>query len=247
MECAELLKKSFVDMVNPESVAAVILEPVAGEGGFVVPPKEYFPRIKEICDEFGILYIADEVQSGICRTGKMFAIEHWDVMPDLLTSAKSLGGGMPISACTGRAELMDAPQIGGLGGTYGGNPVSCAAALAALEVVENENLVAKSQALGAKVRAAFEDLAKKYDCIGDVRGLGSMLAMELVHDGTAKTPAPDIAKALVARCRENGLIILSCGHSGNVIRTLMPLVISDAELEKGLSILEAAFAEVAKG
>jgi 4-aminobutyrate aminotransferase/(S)-3-amino-2-methylpropionate transaminase len=247
MECAELLKKSFVDMVGPESVAAVILEPVAGEGGFVVPPKEYFPRIKEICDEFGILLIIDEVQSGICRTGSLFAIEQWDVVPDLLTSAKSLGGGTVISACTGRAELMDAPQVGGLGGTYGGNPVSCAAALAVLDAVESEGLVARSQALGAKVRAAFEDLAKKYDCIGDVRGLGSMLALELVHDKAAKTPAPDMAKALVAKCRENGLIILSCGHSGNVIRTLMPLVISDAELDKGLSVLEAAFAEVTKG
>ncbi|MGE4193097.1 MAG: 4-aminobutyrate--2-oxoglutarate transaminase [Pseudodesulfovibrio sp.] len=247
LECAELLKKRFVDLVNPESVAAVILEPVAGEGGFVVPPKEYFPRIKEICEEFGILLIIDEVQTGFCRTGTLFAIEQWDLVPDLLTSAKSLGGGTVISACTGRAEIMDAPQVGGLGGTYGGNPVSCAAALAVIDVIETEDLAATSRALGAKIRAAFEDLAKKYDCIGDIRGLGSMLAMELVHDKAAKTPAPDLAKGLVAECQKNGLIILACGNAGNVIRTLMPLTISEAELAKGLSILEAAFAKVVKG
>ncbi|MCJ2165055.1 MULTISPECIES: 4-aminobutyrate--2-oxoglutarate transaminase [unclassified Pseudodesulfovibrio] len=245
--CADLLKKRFVDLVDPASVAAVILEPVAGEGGFLVPPKEYFPRIKEICEEFGILLIIDEVQTGICRTGTMFAIEQWDVVPDLLTSAKSLGGGMPISAVTGRAELMDAPQVGGLGGTYGGNPVSCAAALAAVDVAENENLAQRSRELGAKVRTAFEDWARKFDCIGDIRGLGSMLALELVHDRKEKTVAPDLAKAMVAECQKNGLIILSCGNGGNVIRTLMPLVSTDQELERGLNIMEAAFASVTQG
>lgn len=247
LECAELLKKRFVDLVDPENVAAVILEPIAGEGGFVVPPREYFPRVKEICDEFGILLVIDEVQTGFCRTGTLFAIEQWDVIPDLLTSAKSLGGGTVISACTGRAELMDAPQVGGLGGTYGGNPVSCAAALAVIDVIETEDLAAKSRVLGAEVRAAFEDLAAKYDCIGDIRGLGSMLAMELVHDRASKAPAPDIAKALVAECWKNGLIILACGNAGNVIRTLMPLTISESELAKGLSVLEAAFAGIVKG
>lgn len=247
IECAELLKKRFVDMVDPAAVAAVILEPVAGEGGFVVPPKEYFPRIKEICEEFGILFICDEVQSGIGRTGTMFAIEQWDVVPDLLTSAKSLGGGMPISALTGKAELMEAPQVGGIGGTYGGNPVSCAAALASLEVAEEEELCGKSNAIGTKVRAVFEDWAKKYDCIGDVRGLGSMLAMELVHDRKTKAAAPTLAKGMVAECEKNGLITLSCGNGGNVIRTLMPLVTTDAELERGLDIMEAALATVTQG
>lgn len=247
MKCAELLRKRFVDLVDPASIAAVIMEPVAGEGGFIVPPKEYFPRIKEICEEFGILFIADEVQTGVGRTGKMFAIEHWDVIPDLITSAKSLGGGMPISACTGRAELMDAPQIGGLGGTYGGNPVSCAASLASLKVVESENLCQRSAELGVKVKSIFEDWAKNFDCIGEVRGLGSMLAMELVHDRETKTVAPDLAKAMVVECEKNGLITLSCGNGGNVIRTLMPLVISDDELERGLNIMEAAFATITKG
>ncbi len=247
LECAELLKKRFVDMVDPESAAALVMEPVAGEGGFLVPPKEYFPRIKEICDEFGVLFIADEVQTGVGRTGSMFAIEQWDVIPDIITSAKSLGGGMPISACTGRSEIMDAPQVGGLGGTYGGNPVSCAAALASLDVVEEEGLLRRAVDLGAKVRTVFEDWAGKFDCIGDVRGLGAMLALELVHDRKTKAPAPDLAKAMVAECAENGLILLSCGNAGNVLRTLMPLVIDDEELERGLNIMEAAFAAVAKG
>ena len=154
---------------------------------------------------------------------------------------------MPISAVTGRAELMDAPQVGGLGGTYGGNPVSCAAALAAVDVAESENLAQRSRELGAKVRTAFEDWAKKYDCIGDIRGLGSMLALELVHDRKEKTVAPDMAKAMVAECQKNGLIILSCGNGGNVIRTLMPLVSTDQELERGLNIMEAAFASVTQG
>jgi len=239
LKCIDQIRNSFIGNAAAENLAAVIMEPVTGEGGFIVPPKEYFPKIKALCDEFGILFIADEVQTGFGRTGKMLAMEHWGVVPDITVVAKSMGGGMPISGIVGRAGLLDAPQVGGLGGTYGGNPISCAAALAAIGELET-HVLAEGQALGDKVRAKFDAWQERYELIGDVRGLGPMLALELVRDRKTKEPAPDKTQAMVARCRANGLMLLACGNFGNVIRTLMPLVASSAEVEKGLAIMEEA-------
>jgi len=222
--------------VAGESVAAVIAEPVQGEGGFITPPPEYFKKIKATCEKYGIVLIMDEVQSGMGRTGKLFASEHFDVIPDILLTAKSLAAGLPLSAVIGRAELMDKPHVGGLGGTYGGNPLSCAAALKVLDLLEG-GLVDQAARLGEKVRVRFSELQKEFEIIGDVRGLGPMLALELVTDRRTKAPAADQAKALVKYGYEHGLILLSCGNLGNVIRTLMPLSIRAEHLERGLSVL----------
>jgi len=184
------------------------------------------------------VFVADEIQSGIGRTGRMFAMEHWGIEPDLVLSAKSLAAGMPLSAVIGRAEMMNAPQVGGLGGTYGGNPVCCRAALAVLEIFEEERLIERARILGEKRRERVEAMQKRLEIIGDVRGLGPMLALELVKDRENKEPAPDAAKALVKFCYEKGLVVLSCGNFSNVIRTLMPLVITDEQLDRGLTILE---------
>jgi 4-aminobutyrate aminotransferase/(S)-3-amino-2-methylpropionate transaminase len=235
--CADHLNSFFIDHVASENAAALIIEPIIGEGGFLTPPSEYFPKIQKICREHGIVFIADEIQTGMGRTGKMFAMSHWGVEPDIVTSAKSLAAGMPLSAVIGRKEMMNAPHVGGLGGTYGGNPVSCRAALAVLEIFEEKKLLEKATALGKILKDRFDDLQKDFDIIGDVRGKGPMLALELVADRKTKEPAADKAKQLVQTCYEKGLILLSCGNFGNVIRTLMPLVITDEQLERGLSIL----------
>jgi 4-aminobutyrate aminotransferase/(S)-3-amino-2-methylpropionate transaminase len=235
--CADYLKSFFINHVASETVAALIAEPVQGEGGFMTPPPEYFPKIARICKENGILFIADEIQSGMGRTGKMFAIEHWGVEPDLITVAKSLAAGMPLSAVVGRAEIMNSVHPSGIGGTYGANPVACRAGLAVMEIFEEENLLAKAQALGEKLRKRFDELQARFEIIGDVRGKGPMLALELVRDRETKEPAADEAKALVKTCFEKGLLLLSCGTFGNVIRTLMPLTITDEQLERGLAIL----------
>ena len=240
--CAEHLKDFFISQVAAENTAALIVEPVMGEGGFITPPPEYFPRLQQICRDHGIVFIADEIQSGMGRTGKMFAMEHWGVEPDLVTTAKSLAAGMPLSAVVGRAEMMNAPQVGGLGGTYGGNPVCCEAALAVLRIFTEENLLERAQNLGRKLKQRFDQWQERYEIIGEVRGLGPMLALELVKDRETKEPAADAAKALVKFCHENGLILLSCGNFGNVIRTLMPLVITDEQLERGLAIMEEGLA-----
>lgn len=241
---AEALRDFFISNVAPENVACLIAEPLTGEGGFIVPPDGYFNRLQEICKEFGIVFIADEVQTGIGRTGKMFAMEHYGVEADMTLTAKSLGGGMPISAVVGRKEIMQAPHVGGLGGTYGGNPVCCAAANAVLDIFEEEGLIEKSAALGEKLKETFDSWAEKYQIVGEVRGLGPMLAIELVKDRMSKEPATAEAKELTAICHKKGLILLSCGNFGNVIRTLMPLTITGEELERGLSILEEGLAEV---
>ncbi len=243
--CADLLSDAFKNYVGGEEVAAVIAEPVLGEGGFVIPPPEYFPKIKSICEEQGILFIADEVQSGFGRTGKFFAIENWGVAPDLLTAAKSMAAGYPLSAVTGRAEIMDAPHAGGLGGTYGGNPGACRATLAVFDIIENEGLIARAQTIGERVTAAFQTLSDELEVVGDVRGLGAMVAIELVTDRATKTPATDLTKALVSRVVEKGLVMISAGTYGNVIRPLMPLVIDDATLERGLDIIGTSLREVA--
>ena len=244
--CADYMKDFFIGNVAAESTAALIVEPIMGEGGFITPPPEYFPKLIKICRDHGIVFVADEIQSGIGRTGKMFAMEHWGVEPDLVLVAKSVAAGMPLSALVGRAEMMNAPQVGGLGGTYGGNPVCCSAALAVLEIFEEENLLARSQALGEKLRQRFEAMQKRLEIIGDVRGVGAMLALELVKDRVSKEPAADVAKALVKFCYERGLVILSCGNFSNVIRTLMPLVITDDQLERGLAILEEGLTTLSK-
>ena len=235
--CADYLEEFFISNVSADSVAAIIAEPIQGEGGFVTPPPEYFKKIKAICEKHGILLIMDEIQSGMGRTGTMFASEHYGVAPDIITTAKSLGGGLPLAGITGRAELMEAPHVGALGGTYGGNPVACKAALAVLDTLQEE-LLDKAVALGDKARSRLLDLQKEYEIIGDVRGLGPMLGIELVKDRETKQPAAEEAKKLTAWCLDKGLILLSCGNFGNVIRTLMPLVITDEQLDKGFSIME---------
>jgi 4-aminobutyrate aminotransferase/(S)-3-amino-2-methylpropionate transaminase len=233
------LEQLFLAHVDPANVAAVILEPVQGEGGFIEMPADFPARLRELCDRHGILWIDDEVQAGVGRTGPVWAIEHYEgAQPDLLVSGKSLGGGLPLAAVTGPATIMDAVGPGGLGGTFGGNPVSCAAANVVLEAVAG--MRAQSEALGERLRAALEDMATRVESIGEVRGLGPMLALEIVRDRATKTPAPEIVGAAVAAAREEGLLLLACGLHGNVIRLLPPLTISDTDLARGLEILEAS-------
>lgn len=244
--CADHLKEFFISHVAAEKTAAVIAEPITGEGGFITPPPEYFPKLINICRDNGILFIADEIQTGMGRTGKMFAMEHWNVETDLMTVAKSLAAGMPLSAVVGRKEMMEVVHPFGLGGTYGGNPIACRAGLAVMEIFEEENLLQKAEALGKKLKKRFDAFQKEYELIGDVRGMGPMLALELVKDRETKEPATDEAKALVKFCYDKGLIILSCGNFGNVIRTLMPLVITDELLERGLAIIEEGLTSLSK-
>jgi 4-aminobutyrate aminotransferase/(S)-3-amino-2-methylpropionate transaminase len=200
--------------------------------------------MRRLCDKYGIVLIADEVQTGFTRTGKMFALEHYKVEADIVTTAKSLAGGLPLSAITGTAEIMDSVHVGGLGGTYGGNPLACRAALAVLDIIEKENLAAKSAQLGKRLKAKLEEFKARYPIIGEVRGLGSMLAIELVKDLKTKEPAAEEAKALTTYCYQNGLIILDCGTLGNNIRILMPVTITDEQIDKGLAILEAGLKHV---
>jgi 4-aminobutyrate aminotransferase/(S)-3-amino-2-methylpropionate transaminase len=238
------IEQLFKADVDPARVAALIIEPVQGEGGFYVAPPEFLRSLRALCDRHGMLLIADEIQSGMARTGRMFAIEHAGVEPDLMTVAKSIGGGLPLSAVVGKAEIMDAPPAGGLGGTYAGSPVACAAALAVLDVIAEERLIERAQQLGTKLSARLKTLQAKYAAIGEVRGLGAMVAMELVKNGNAEQPDADLTRALVQAAAHQGLIILSCGVNGNVIRFLTPLTISDALLAEGVDRLDAAFAEV---
>jgi 4-aminobutyrate aminotransferase len=237
------LDRLFHGDVDPKSIAAIIIEPVQGEGGFNVAPFDFLRALRRLCDEHGIVLIADEVQGGIARTGKMFSIEHSGVVPDLITVAKGLGGGFPLSGVTGRAAIMDAAHAGGLGGTYGGNPISIAAAHAVLDVIETEALCSRAAAVGEKMRTRLLALAKELPCIGDVRGLGAMVAIELVKDQKSKEPDPDLTAAVLAHAEKRGLILLSCGTSANVVRLLSPLTIPDAVLGEGLDILAAALRE----
>ncbi|UCD78190.1 MAG: 4-aminobutyrate--2-oxoglutarate transaminase [Desulfobacterales bacterium] len=240
---ADKLNDVFIKHVNPEAVAAVVAEPVQGEGGFIAPPAGYFQELVKICHDNGILFVADEIQSGMGRTGKMFAIEHWGVEPDLVVVAKSLAAGMPLAAVIGKQEIMDSVHSWGLGGTYGGNPVACAAALAVLDALEEENMLAKSVALGEKLKARFEKWQKDFSIIGEIRGLGAMLGLALVK-GEKKEPAADEAKQLAAFCLSKGLLVLVCGSYGNVVRVLAPFVITDEQLEKGLAIMEEGLKEI---
>lgn len=238
------LKMALKTDANPRDTAAIVLEPVLGEGGFYAAPTSFLIAIRDICDEHGMLMIVDEVQSGFGRTGKMFAIEHSGVEPDIITMAKSMADGMPISAVVGTDKHMDASGGNSLGGTYTGSPVSCAATLAVLEVFEQENILEKSQALGDKLAKRFAKWEQDFDCVDNSRHLGAMAAFELVSDKAAHTPDADLAGALCKRAREKGLILLSCGMYGNTIRFLMPVTIEDEVLEEGLGIVEESLKEL---
>jgi len=231
--------------VEPERVAAFIVEPVQGEGGFYIAPPEFISGLKKLADRYGILLIADEVQTGAGRTGTWFASEQWPDAPDLIATAKSLAGGFPLSGVVGRADVIDAPAAGGLGGTYAGSPVACAAALAVIKAFDDEKLLARSQDMGALLVRALKDLATKVPAIGDVRGLGAMVAIELFEGGDVHRPDAALTKKVVTEAARRGLVLLSCGTYGNVIRILVPLTASDALLEEGLAILVDSFAAVA--
>ncbi|MDR1646993.1 MAG: 4-aminobutyrate--2-oxoglutarate transaminase [Zoogloeaceae bacterium] len=240
------IEKLFKSDIEASRIAAFIVEPVQGEGGYIPAPADFLQRLRALADQHGILLIADEIQSGVARTGKFFAIEHSGVIPDILTLAKGLGGGTVISAIVGRADVMEASLPGGLGGTYGGNPVSCAAALAVLEVVEKEELCARSIAIGERIRGYFSALAQKISFIGDIRGLGAMSAVEFSTGGDKKKPEPEIANALKEEAMKRGLLLLNCGVNGNVLRLMTPLTISDAVLDEGLAIIGDILTELDK-
>jgi 4-aminobutyrate aminotransferase/(S)-3-amino-2-methylpropionate transaminase len=226
--------------IGPDNIAAILVEPIQGEGGFIVPADGFLPRIKAFAEANGILFIADEVQSGVARTGKFFAIEHEDIVPDIITTAKGIGAGMPISGVTGRAEIMDDPHAGGLGGTYGGNPVACAGALAVLDMVEEQGLAERAVRIGDTAFARLRDLQSRVPAIGEVRGRGAMIAIELVTDAESKEPAKDLAAKAMAECHQQGLVVIKAGTYDNVIRLLPPLTIDDGLLDEGLTILEEA-------
>lgn len=236
------LEEFFATHVAAEKVACVVMELVLGEGGFVVAPPAYVQVLVELCRKHGILFVADEIQTGFGRTGRMWAMEHYGIAPDLTTIAKSIAGGLPLSAVVGRAELMDAAQVGGLGGTYVGNPVACAAALAVLDLFEKGPLLARAAELGVRVESRLAALAERHTSIGEVRGLGAMHALELVKDRATREPAREHTQAVIRRAYERGLLLLSAGTHGNVIRTLMPLVTTDEQLEEGFDVLEQSLA-----
>ena len=244
--CADEAFAEFVQRVHTQvgeqNTAAVILEPIQGEGGFIVPAPGFVAKVAAWCTDHGILFIADEIQTGFCRTGDWFASEHEDVVPDIVTVAKGIAGGLPLAGVTGRADVMDSVHGGGLGGTYGGNPVACAAGLAAIETMRADDLVGRARAIEALFRPRLEALAAKYDQVGDIRGRGAMLAVELVASVDDKTPNAALTSAVNAYCHQEGLITLTCGTYGNVFRFLPPLVAGDDLLSEGLDILEAAFA-----
>jgi 4-aminobutyrate aminotransferase/(S)-3-amino-2-methylpropionate transaminase len=242
--CARHLEDTFKRVVANEEVAAVIAEPVMGEGGFIAPPPDYFKVLIDLCHKHEILFIADEVQSGFGRTGAMFASERYGIEPDLIVTAKSLGGGLPLAAVTGRSEIMDAPGPGGLGGTFAGNPLACAAALAVLDLFETENLLTRANELGDRFQRRAREWQRRWPIVGDVRGLGGMQAIELVNSQEDKTPATDETKKITQYCYEHGLITITAGSYSNVIRVLVPLVATNEQIDEGLDVLESALASV---
>ncbi len=244
-EAMASIARIFKNDAEPCDIAAIILEPVQGEGGFYVASPSFFKRLRALCDEHGIMLIADEVQTGAGRTGTFFAMEQMGVAPDLTTFAKSIAGGFPVSGVCGKAEIMDAIAPGGLGGTYAGSPIACAAALAVMDVFEEENLLARSQAVGERLTNAFKAIQSKHKAIGDVRGLGAMVAVELFEGGDVHKPDAALTGKIVARARDKGLILLSCGTYGNVLRILVPLTASDELLDRGMAIIAECFAELA--
>src|SRR5690349_20622056 len=237
--CARHLEDTFKRVVAQEGVAAVIAEPVLGEGGFVTPPPDYFQTLIEVCRKHNVLFIADEIQSGFGRTGALFASERYGIEPDIMVMAKSLGGGLPIAAITGRAEIMDAPGPGGLGGTFAGNPLSCEAALAVLDLFQQKDFCSRADELGEKFQRRAREWQKKWPIIGEIRGLGAMQAIELVESAETQTPAKEDTNKITQYCYEHGVITISAGSYGNVIRLLMPLVITDEQMNEGLDVLEA--------
>ncbi|WP_433774533.1 4-aminobutyrate--2-oxoglutarate transaminase [Bacillus wiedmannii] len=239
-------ERFMLEEVASDNIAAIILEPLQGEGGFIVPTTTFMQGVRNICDKYGIIMIADEIQTGFARTGNLFAMDHFGVAPDLMTFSKSIAAGMPLSAVTGRAELMDAPGPGQLGGTFSGSPVACAAALAVLDIIEEENLVKRATEIGNRMMEVFNSWKEKYELIGDVRGLGAMTAIELVKDRETKAPAAEEVKAIMKETHSKGVITISAGIYSNVLRFLPPLVITDEQLEEGLTILEAAIAKLSK-
>lgn len=241
LEQVELLMKTET---SPDQVAAVIVEPILGEGGFIVPPDGFLQGLQALCLKHGILLIADEIQTGFGRTGYLFASEWFGLTPDLMTVGKSLAAGLPLSAVVGREEVMDAPPPGSLGGTYGGNPVACAAALAVIETFARQPILERARRIGARTRERFEAMQARYPVIGEVRGVGPMLALEFVRDRETKEPAAADTEMVIHQCCENGLLVMKAGMYNNVIRTLMPLVITDEELDRGLDILDASIASV---
>jgi 4-aminobutyrate aminotransferase/(S)-3-amino-2-methylpropionate transaminase len=239
-EALDALRRMLVTHVAPESVAAIIFEPVQGEGGFVVPPAEWVRGLREIATEHGIVLICDEVQSGYGRTGKLFAVEHFGIEPDLITIAKSMAAGVPISGVFGRAELMDAAPDSSIGGTFVGSPLGCVAGIAVLDEIDAKGLLARGTEIGERIRGRFEEWAGRHDHIGEVRGLGPMLALEFVTDGASRTPAPDIASAVLEHALQSGLILLKAGIHGNCVRVLVSLVATDEQLDEALDIFGAA-------
>ena len=243
----EYFERLFAATVDPESVAAIVIELELGEGGFVPAPPDYVKALATFAREHGILLVADEIQTGFGRTGAMFACEHYDLVPDIITTAKSLAGGLPLAAVTGRADVMEAAQPGGLGGTYGGNPLACAAALAVLDAMERERIPERARAAGARIAACFKGWAERHACIGDVRGLGAMIGMELVTDRASRAPDKALTGRLLAAALQRGVILLSAGTYGNVVRVLAPLTTEDAILDEGLGAMGEALSEVAPG
>jgi 4-aminobutyrate aminotransferase / (S)-3-amino-2-methylpropionate transaminase / 5-aminovalerate transaminase len=244
VHCARHIEDTFKRVVAAESVAAVIVEPILGEGGFVTPPSEFYPILSDICRKHGILLIADEVQTGFARAGATFACERLGLEPDLIAMAKSLSGGLPLAAVTGRAEIMDGPATGQLGGTFGGNPAACEAALAVLDLMEKENLNARANHLGEMFRKRAAAWQRRWELIGEVRGLGAMQALELVRSRVSREPADSETKEIAQFCYEHGLVIITAGSYGNVIRLLMPIVITDVQMSEALDVLESALASV---
>lgn len=242
----EELETKLIQMVDPESVAAIIVEPVIGEGGFLVPPDDFLPYLRNLADKYGIDLIFDEIQSGIGRTGELFACEHFDVEPDLITVAKSLASGLPLSGVIGKEEVMDSPEPGSIGGTYVGNPVAIESALAVLDVIDEEDLLERASEIGERVREEFLRMKEETEIVGDVRGLGAMLALELVKDKQSKEPAPEVTRKIVELSLKDGLILPTAGLHDNVIRLLTPLVIEEVNLEKGLEIIGRAVSKVEK-
>jgi 4-aminobutyrate aminotransferase/(S)-3-amino-2-methylpropionate transaminase len=242
--CLRELERMFIGEVAPDQVAAIVVELVQGEGGFMVAPPGFLKGLKELCERYNILLVVDEIQTGFCRTGKMFAVEHDGIAPDLMIIAKSMGAGMPISGVVGRADLMDAPPPGMLGGTYSGNPVACAAALAVLDLYEQADLATRSAEIGKTVIERFLKLEERYDFVGEVRGLGAMVAIELVKDRETKEPDAQITGDILAAAHQRGLVVIRAGMYDNVIRVLVPLSVTDEQLREGLDILDEAFAVV---
>jgi len=234
-------KKFFISTVAPEDTACVIMEPVQGEGGFIIPPKKFIKAVEQFCKENGIVFIADEIQTGFARTGTMFAVEQFDVEPDLITMSKSLAAGLPLSAVVGRKELIDSPNSGELGGTYSGSPVACAAAIEVIDIIKDENLAEKAEQIGAKIETVLKELSDQYDFVGEIRRLGAMVAVEIVEDKESKSPDAAKTSTIAKYANDNGLLLLTAGIKSNVVRFLTPLVITDDELEKGFAILKDAF------